>query len=105
MERWQIKMKLPVNNMMGNIMQNAMNKAMQNNPLAPLIKVLQNGGNPMPLVEQMSKNNPIINQGFNMVKGKNQNQLEDMARNLAKERGVDISQVVQGLGFSMPQGK
>lgn len=91
--------------MMQNMAQNMIGKFMENSPLGSIVKVVKSGGNPMPLVQQMSKNDPMIKQGLNMVSGKNVSELEQYARNMAAERGVNVNQIIQSLGFSIPQGK
>lgn len=70
-----------------------------NEILMMLIQVLRTGGNPMQAVISMAKGNPIMQQGANMIAGKSPEQVEQMARNMANQRGVDIDQMLQQLGL------
>jgi len=70
-----------------------------NEILMMLIQVLRTGGNPMQAVASMAKGNPIMQQGANMIAGKSPEQVEQMARNMASQRGVDIDQMLQQLGL------
>lgn len=88
---------MPMNPM--NMMQNMMS----NNPVFEVINVMRNGGNPMKLVETMASKDPKMAMAFNMIKGKNSQQLEQLARNMCKEAGVDINQVASQLGFQLPK--
>lgn len=72
----------------------------QNNPLAMLMQVAQTGGNPMAMLQQMAMQNPQMAQAYRLINGKNAQQLQTMAQNMAKERGIDLNQVVQSLGIN-----
>ena len=73
-----------------------------NNPLMQMVNIARNGGNPMALMQQMAGNNPQIAQVMRMMQGKNPQQLQQMAANMARERGVSLEQVAQQLGISLP---
>jgi hypothetical protein len=49
----------------------------------------------MNLLQQQSVNNPILRNVFEMVKSGNTNGIEEMARNLAKEKGINADEAVQ----------
>lgn len=70
-----------------------------NEILMMLIQTMRAGGNPMQAVETMAKGNPIMQQGANMIAGKSPEQVEQIARNMAKQRGVDIDAMLQQLGL------
>lgn len=70
-----------------------------NEILMMLIQVLRAGGNPMQAVASMAKGNPIMQQGANMIAGKSPEQVEQIARNMAAQRGVDIDAMLQQLGL------
>lgn len=72
-----------------------------NNPIMAMINMARSGGNPMALIQQMAGNNPQVAQMMNMVRGKNPQQLRNMAENMAKERGTSLEEVTQQLGISM----
>ena len=49
----------------------------------------------MNLLQQQSVNNPMLRNVFEMVKSGNTNGIEEMARNLAKEKGINADEAVQ----------
>ncbi len=63
------------------------------NPIQ-LIQMIKGGQNPQQLVmnilQQKSKNNPILNNAMNLAQGGNASALEMLARNLAAQRGLDF---------------
>lgn len=76
-----------------------------NNPLFQMINMARSGGNPMQMLQQMARSNPQVNQVMQMMNGKSQDQLRQMASNMAKERGMNLDQVAQQLGIPLPDGK
>lgn len=74
---------------------------MMNNPMniLQMLGMLKNGGNPKDIAMQMlgnqSINNPMINNIIEMMNCNNEKGLEQMARNIAKERGIDIDQMMK----------
>lgn len=78
---------------------------MQNNPIMMLVQAMNNGGNPMALMQQMAGQNPQIARAMQMIQGKNSQQLEQIARNMAKEQGVDINQMIRDLGIASPSNR
>lgn len=73
---------------------------MGNNPMSALLRAAQGGGNPMQIISQMAGNNPQMRSGLQMVQGKSPQQLEQMARNMAKERGADVNEIMRSLGIN-----
>lgn len=73
---------------------------MGNNPMAQLIRAAQGGGNPMQIISQMAGANPQMRNGLEMVQGKSPQQLEQMARNMARERGADVNDILRSLGMN-----
>lgn len=69
------------------------------NILGTLIQAARSGGNPMQVISGMAQGNPIMQQGANMIAGKSPQELEQLARNMAKQRGVDIDQMFEQLGL------
>ena len=70
-----------------------------NNPMAMLIQGMMSGANPMQFLQSMARNNPQANMLMNMVNGKNPQQLQQIAENMAKEKGTTAQQVAQrGIG-------
>lgn len=72
---------------------------MMNNPMMQLIGLVQNGRNPMGIIQQLSQNNPQVNQALTMMKGKDSRQLRQMAENMARERGIDLGQMMLQMGL------
>lgn len=71
-----------------------------NNPVFALLNAMRNGGNPMQMMQQMSNRDPRIAQAMQMMQGKNPQQLEQMARSMAQERGIDLNQMIRQLGIN-----
>ena len=74
---------------------------MQNPIFKMLCQGMKGGGNPMPMLQQMMGNNPQMASMFNLVNGKSPQQLEQICRNLYKERGIDIDQAAQQMGLKL----
>lgn len=73
-----------------------------NNPMFAIINAMRSGGNPYVFLSQMAKSNPQIAQAMQMIQGKSPQQLKEMAYNMAKESGVNISDVARSLGINIP---
>ena len=67
------------------------------NPMQ-LMAMLQNSGNPMMMLSQMAQQNPMMGRAMEMGKGKDEVQLKNTVRNLAKQRGMSDEQLNQLLG-------
>lgn len=72
---------------------------MTNDPLIQILNAARRGGNPMQIIQQMAGVNPVAAQAARMMQGKNSAQLEQMARNMCKERGTTPEMVMQQLGL------
>jgi hypothetical protein len=59
--------------------------------------MLQNSGNPMQMMTQMAQQNPVMGRAMKMGQGKNEVQLKETVRNLAKQRGMSDEQLRQML--------
>lgn len=63
--------------------------------------------NPMALLQEQvmgkfkSQNPQMFNQVQKMVNGKNDEQLKEMAQNIAKERGIDLNQFAGQFGIKL----
>lgn len=71
------------------------NNQMLTNPIMELINLNRNGGNLMPVFQQMAGRNPQMGQFLQMVVGKNSQQIRQSAINAARERGIDIGKFIQ----------
>lgn len=59
-----------------------------------IISMIRNGNNPQQLVmsmlQQQSANNPMLNNVLQLAKNNDQKGIEEIARNVAKEKGLDF---------------
>ena len=78
---------------------------MVNNPLMMLMGLMRSGGNPMMMLQQMAGKDPQVAQFMRMLNGKNTQQLQQMAENVAKEKGVSINDVARQLGLNLPSNR
>lgn len=74
---------------------------MGNNPMVQLMRAAQSGGDPMQIIGQLAGSNPQMQSGMQLVRGKSPQQLEQMARNMARERGANVEDVLQSLGVEL----
>lgn len=62
---------------------------------------MMKGGNPqqiaMNLIQQNMGNNPMAGNLMGMIKNNDAKGVEQMARNLAKNRGIDVDQAIQAI--------
>ena len=72
------------------------------NPMQ-LVQMLQGSGNPMQMLMGMAQNNPALGQALQMVNGKTPAELERMAYDMAKQRGVDLNQLAKQMGIRLPR--
>ena len=73
--------------------------APMNNPVLALVQAMQQGRNPMALMQTMAQQNPQVAQALQMMQGKSPQQLQMMAQNMARERGVDLNQMLRQMGI------
>lgn len=70
------------------------------NPMQ-MMQMMKGGGNPqqmlMNMLNQQSGNNPILQNVLKMVESKDYNGVEKLARNLAKEKGVNVEDALTQL--------
>lgn len=72
------------------------------NPLQ-MMQMLRGAQNPMQTMMQLSQQNPQLNQIMQMTNGKTPAQMEQMVRQAAQQRGVDLNQLAQQLGVKLPR--
>lgn len=68
--------------------------------LRQMVQLVMNGGNPMTMLQQMG--DPRAMQALNMLQGKSPAQLQQMAINMAQERGTTVEDVARSLGIQIP---
>ena len=66
------------------------------NPMM-LMQMMQAGQNPMALMQQQFGNDPMFSRAMQMAQGKNEEQLKDTIRNLARQKGMDDNALNQFL--------
>lgn len=81
-------------------MMNPMQMPTGSNPLALLIQAAQHGNDPRAMIRQMAQQNPQVAQAYRLIDGKSPQQLQTIAQNMARERGIDLNQLVQNLGLN-----
>ena len=67
------------------------------NPME-MMQMLQYSQNPNMLMEKMMAQNPLLSRAMKMAQGKNPQELAMIARNLAKQQGINDQQFAQLLG-------
>lgn len=62
--------------------------------LMQMVSLMKNGGNPqqmmLSMLEQQTSNNPFAANLLQLAKNNKTSEIEQIARNMAKERGVDF---------------
>lgn len=76
-----------------------------NNPMLQIQQLMRAGKNPNAVLQIMAQSNPQVRQVMQMMNGKTPAQLEQMARNMAKERGTTIEDVARSLGIAIPSNR
>ena len=74
-----------------------------NNAINLLISAARSGGNVNAMLNQMAAQNPQIRQAMQMMQGKTPQQIQQLAQNMAKERGTTVEDVARSLGFNIPR--
>ena len=72
------------------------------NPMQ-IIQMIQGSGNPQQMMMQMASQNPGLNQAMQMANGKTPDQLRQMARSMAQERGIDLNALARQMGLKLPR--
>ena len=75
---------------------------MGNNPIMQMMEMLQNSNNPQAVMEKLASQNPQLQQAMRLSQGKNPQQLQQMAANLAKEKGVNLQEFMKQMGINRP---
>lgn len=66
------------------------------NPMM-LLQAMRSGMNPMQFAQQMAMQDPRAMQAAQILQGKTSQQIEQIARNMAKERGMDPDAAIRQL--------
>ncbi len=72
-------------------------------PLMMAVQMFNGGHNPLGMLQNMAGSDPRIAQAMRMINGKSPQQLQQIAVNMARERGIDIPSLVRQLGINLPR--
>lgn len=75
--------------------------AAQFNPMRMIVNRFMGGMTPMAILDQMA--GPQVQQAKKIIGGKSQDQLKQIATNMAKERGIELSDLAAQLGIQLPK--
>lgn len=70
-----------------------------NNPLLAALEAARRGQDPLQMLNTLTGQDPRMGRAMQMLRGKNANQLEHMARNMARERGIDLNELIRSLNL------
>ena len=73
------------------------------NPVAFLQQALMGGKGLPDALQQIASQGGQYAQVVNMIKGKNAQELQAYAQNLAKEYGINLDELLRGIGLNIPQ--
>ena len=68
------------------------------NPMQ-LIGMLNNGGDPRQVIQQLAMSNPQIRRVMEMTQGKTTEELQQMAMNMCRERDTSPENIMRQLGM------
>lgn len=77
----------------------------QSNPMAQIMQMLQGGQNPATVLDMLAGVSPQVRQVKDIMRGKSPAELEQMARNMARERGTTIEDIARSLGIQIPSNR
>lgn len=67
--------------------------------LMQLASMVKNGGNPMVMLQQMAQSDPRAQSAMQFIAGKTPQQLQEIATNMARERGTTPQEIARKLGI------
>ena len=74
-----------------------MNPMMNN----PMIQAAMSGASAMQFLQRMAGQNPMVSQAMSLIQGKNTEQLQQIAENMARQRGTTIEEIARQYGLPM----
>lgn len=79
------------------------------NVMEMMMQAMRGGMNPSQWLEQEAGENPQLQSLYEIVHGKNPDELRETAANMAKQRGLQYEeieqQMAQHMGFGVPRGQ
>lgn len=73
-----------------------------NEQMLRMFNMLRNSNNPMGMLQQMYGNDPIFSQAMRMAQGKSPQELQQIVRNVAHEKGMsdnDLNSFISQFGL------
>lgn len=70
------------------------------NPMQAIVNQFMGGMSPMDILNRIG--GPQAQQAKQLIGGKSENQLREIATNMARQRGVDLGSLAQQLGVRIP---
>lgn len=71
------------------------------NPAALIMQAIASGRPLDSVLDAIGKQSPEMDKAASIIRGKNAEQLQRIAENMARERGIDIRTLVKNLGINM----
>ena len=78
---------------------------MMNNAMTALISAMRNGERPRNVVQRMAMQDPRAQMAARMMSGRSDRELEQIVRNMARERNIDIEDLARSMGVTIPSGR
>ena len=76
---------------------------MMQNPLLMATQMLSAGRDPTAVLRQAAMSDPRMAQAMRMMNGKSPQEIQQIALNMARERGIDINALARQLGVNLPR--
>jgi hypothetical protein len=78
---------------------------MNNNRMGPmqLAQALRQGGNPKQVIAQYAQQSPTFQGTMQRINGRTPMQILEMAQQMARESNIDLNQLAQQLGVTLPK--
>ena len=71
------------------------------NPATMILQALSNGRPLGDILDAIGKQTPEMERACSIIRGKNAQQLQEIAENMARERGLDIRELAKNLGINL----
>lgn len=74
----------------------------QNNVFQSVAQAVKRGADPNQIAQQLIQQNPAVRQAAEIMSGKTNDQIKNIAYNRAKEMGVDLNAMAKQWGIKLP---
>lgn len=75
---------------------------MTNFNVGQIVRMAKKGVDPDKLAQQLIKQNPAVKRAADLMNGKSNDEIKQMAYNRAAQMGVDLNQMAQQMGIKLP---